>query len=221
MDKLAAQTAQTGKHFPVREGTVSSTLPDSSAAAAPQALLPFVMDFERPNKSRVEVVFDGKTAVQVYDGVQGWKYRPFLKRNDVEPFSAEEVKSEAARAEPEGLLVDYAAKGSTVALDGTEKVGGQDTYRLKVTQRSGHILHVWIDAKTFLDARIDGAPRRMDGKLHDVHIAQRDFRTINGVAIPFVLETSVDGYPDAHKLMVEKAVVNPAFDAGTFAKPKV
>lgn len=218
MDAVATKTAQAGAHFPVREGAVSASLP--SATPTPQALLPFVMDFERPNRSRVEIVFDGKTAVQVYDGSKGWKLRPFLNRNDVEPFTAEEMKVEASRAEPEGVLVDYAAKGSTVALEGTDKVDGRDAYKLKVTQKGGHVTHVWIDATSFLDVRIDGTPHRMDGKMHDVHVAQRDFRLVNGVQIPFVLETTVDGYPDSHKLLVEKAVVNPKFGAETFAKPK-
>ena len=221
LDAVATKTAHAGKNFPVKEGTTSASLPAAAAEATPQALLPIVMDFERPNKSRIEVVFDGKTAIQVYDGSKGWKYRPFLNRNDIEPFTAEEARSEASRAEPEGVLVDYAAKGSTVSLDGTDKVDGQDAYRLKVTQKGGRVVHVWINAKSFLDVKIDGTPQRMDGKLHDVHVAQRDFRTVNGVVIPFVLETSVDGYPDTHKLLVEKAVVNPKFDAGTFAKPKV
>ncbi len=219
MDAVATRTAQAGQHLPVKEGTVSTSLPGAEGSGS-QTLLPFVMDFERPNKSRVEIVFGGKTAVQVYDGGKGWKLRPFLNRNDVEPFTAEETRAEAARAEPEGVLVNYAAKGSTVVLDGTDKVDGQDAYRLKVTQKGGRVVHVWVDAKSFLDVRIDGSPHRMDGKMHDVHVTQRDFRTVDGVVIPFVLETSVDGYPDTHRLLVEKAVVNPGFDAGTFAKPK-
>jgi hypothetical protein len=220
MDPVAAQTAHTGKHFPVREGAVSTDLPEGAPAKA-QVQLPFVLDSERPNKTRLEIEFQGKKAVQVFDGTQGWKLRPFLNRNDIEPFTAEELKAETTRAEPEGDLVDYAAKGSSVALDGTEKVGGANTYRLKVTHKDGRVVHVWIDAVTFLDVRMDGTPKHMDGKMHDVHVAQRDFRKVDGVMIPFVLETSVDGYADAHRILIEKAVVNPSFDASTFAKPKV
>jgi len=66
---------------------------------------------KRPGKSRVEIEFAGKTAVQVYDGTNGWKLRPYLNRNDVEPFTAEEAKSEAGKT-LDGPLVDYAAKGT-------------------------------------------------------------------------------------------------------------
>src|SRR5262245_51156230 len=34
-----------------------------------EAQLPFVLEFKRPLKSRVELEFNGQTAVQVYDGV--------------------------------------------------------------------------------------------------------------------------------------------------------
>jgi hypothetical protein len=221
LDVAATRIANARQHFPVKEGTVSAALPTTAEASSKQVLLPIVMDFERPNKSRVEVQFDGKTALQVFDGSQGWKLRPFLNRSDVEPFTADELKSESARAEPEGFLVDYAAKGSRLALDGTEMVEGKPAWRLKVTRKDGRTVHVWVDAASFLDVKVEGSPRRMDGKPHPVYVMQRDFRKIGGVMMPFVLETMVEGYPGSHRLLVEKAVVNPKFEAATFVKPSV
>src|SRR5437588_2931441 len=43
-----------------------------------QVQLPFRLEMKRPRKSRLEIDFAGKTAVQVYDGQQGWKLRPYL-----------------------------------------------------------------------------------------------------------------------------------------------
>jgi hypothetical protein len=40
------------------------------------------------------------------------------------------------------------------------------------------------------------------------------------VKIPFLLETIVDGYPQGHKILVDKVAVNPKLDAAAFAKPK-
>ena len=37
--------------------------------------------------------------------------------------------------------------------------------------------------------------------------------------LPFALETQVDGSPQTHKTLVEKATVNPALDAAAFSKP--
>ena len=185
-----------------------------------QIQLPFTLDLKRPNLTRLEIEFDGKTALQVWDGKQGWKYRPFLNRSDVEPFTADEANNEASRGDLDGLLIDYAAKGSKVEIEGADLVDAQPAYRLKVTPRGGSAKHVWIDAKTFLDVRVEGFPKRMDGKMHPVYVYQRDFRSVQGVMIPFALETAVEGYPDTHKLLVEKAAINPQFDSAVFVKPR-
>jgi len=60
----------------------------------------------------------------------------------------------------------------------------------------------------------------MDGKMRSVWVYQRDFRSVQGLKIPFLLETIVDGYPQAHKIVLDKVAVNPKLDAATFAKPK-
>lgn len=198
-----------------------------------EAQLPFVMELERPRKLRFEIQFAGKDAVQVYDGTNGWKLRPYLNRNDVEPFTADELKSASMQTELDGPLVDYAAKGTKVELDGAEKVEGHDTYKLKLTLRDSRVLHVWVDAKTFLEAKIEGQPRRLDGKMHPVEIYYRDYRNVGGLQFPFVLETKVLPLPitnpkaprelpiPSEKIVVEKITVNPKFDASLFTKPQV
>jgi len=187
--------------------------------AGKQVQLPFTLATQRPNKSRLEIEFAGKTAVQVYDGTNGWKLRPYLNRNDVQPFTPEEAKIEAENTDMGDPLIDYKAKGSKVELEGVEPIQGRDAYKLKLTTKKGTVRHIWIDAHSFLDVKVEGVPRRMDGKTHTVWVYQRDFRAVQGVTIPFVLETVVDGYPQTHKIVVEKVVVNPRLGASTFAKP--
>jgi hypothetical protein len=193
--------------------------PADTSEADKQVQLPFVMEMKRPGKSRVEIEFAGKTAVQIYDGTQGWKLRPFLNRSDVEPFTQQEAKSEADRGDLEGPLVDYAAKGTKVALEKVEPVEGHDAYKLKLTMKTGKVQHVWIDTQSFLDVKIDGIPRRMDGRMHNVWVYQRDFRKVDGLMMPFVLETAVEGYRETHKMLIEKVAVNPKLDDARFAKP--
>lgn len=195
---------------------------EQAEAASPQARqvqLPFVLEMKRPAKSRVEVEFAGKTAIQVFDGKSGWMKRPFLNREDWEPFSQEQTRSMADKWAVDGPLFDYAAKGSRVALEGVEAVQGQPAYKLKLTLKDGNVQHVWLDRKTFLDVKVEGTPRRMDGKMHAVWIYQRDFRPVGGVMVPFVLETVVDGYPDMHRMQLENVAVNPKLDDTRFVKP--
>src|SRR6266478_3733089 len=190
------------------------------AEAEKQVQLPFTLARQRPNKSRLEFEFAGKTAVQVYDGMNGWKLRPYLNRNDVEPFTPQEAKVEAENADMGGPLIDYAAKGTKVELEGVEPVEGHDAYKLKLTTRTGTVKHIWIDAHSFLDVKVEGVPRRMDGRMHGVWVYQRDFRSVQGLMIPFTSETMVDGYPQTHKIVLDKVAVNPKLDTATFVKPK-
>jgi hypothetical protein len=185
-----------------------------------QVQLPFLFEMKRPNKSRVEVQFDGKTAIQVYDGSNGWMMRPYLNRDDWEPFSPEQAKMQAAEAGLDGLLFDYAKKGTKVELESVEAVEGHDAYKLKLTMKNGDVRHVFIDAQSFLDVKVEGMPRQMDGRMRTVWVYQRDFRSVQGLMVPFVLETAVDGYKDTHKMIIEKVGLNPVLDDSLFVRPK-
>lgn len=207
------------RRAPLHQVEARVAAPAEGKAEYGQIQLPFRMEAKRPEKSRVEIEFAGKTAVQVYDGTHGWKLRPFLNRSDVEPFTPEELKSESAKGELDGPLVDYVAKGTRVTLEKVEPVEGHDAYKLKLTLKSGRVQHVWIDTRSFLDVKVEGIPRRMDGRMHDVWIYQRDFRNVDGLLIPFLLETAVDGYPGTHRMLIEKVSVNRRLDDSLFARP--
>jgi hypothetical protein len=199
-----------------------------------EAQLPLVMYMERPRKVRVELQFRGQTAVQVYDGSNGWKLRPYLNRLEVEPFNSDELRLASLQSDLDGPLIDYAAKGTRVELDGAEKVEGRNTYKIKLTMKDGRATHVWIDAETFLEAKIEGAPRRLDGQEHQVEIYFRDYRTVDGLRIPFDLETRVvpleltsvshgpartkeSSYPP-ETIIIDEVKVNLNLDASLFDK---
>jgi hypothetical protein len=192
----------------------------NAGEAIKQVQLPIRINLKRPQKSRVEIEFAGQTAIQMFDGTHGWKLRPYLNRKEYEPFTAAEASAGIQRADLEGPLLDYVANGGSVALEAVEPVEGRGAYRLKLTTKNGAVQHIWIDAQSFLDVKVEAAPRRMDGSLHKVAVFQRDFRSVQGVLIPFVLETSVEGYTGTHKLMLEKVAVNPVLDDALFVRPK-
>src|SRR4029077_11859670 len=222
-----------------QRATLSVPMPDQQAVGqflprrpAEEARLPFLMELKGERKERFELQFNGKTSVQVYDGTNGWKLRPFLNRMEVESYTAEELKSASMQADLDGPLVDYVAKGSRVELEGLEKVEGRDTYKLKLTLKSWQSLHVWVDAETFLEAKIEGHPRRLDGTEHPVEIYYRDYRTVDGLRIPFCLDTKVrtvakttlgvkDTPVPTEKIIIDNVAVNPKLDEWRFAKLEV
>ena len=219
-DSIARAQAIARREAHGKHGQGAGQAADDKTVTTPQVELPFKLEMKRPHSSRLEIEFAGKTSVQVYDGKSGWKLRPYLNRNDAEPFTAEEAKLEAAKADLDGPLVDYSAKGTKIQLDGVERVEGHDAYKLKLTLKNGDVQHVWIDSQSFLDVKVEGIPRKMDGKMHSVWVYQRDFRSVQGLLIPFVYESAVDGYPQTHKMTIQNAVVNSTLDDARFGKPQ-
>ncbi len=176
---------------------------------------------KRPQKSRLEIKVQDEKAVQVWDGTHGWKVRPYLNRNEVEPYTAAEAKSAAAAAELDGPLVDFERKGTKVELAGTEVVEGRNTYRLKLTLKGGEQRNLWIDAATFLEAKIDGDPRRMDGRMRKVAVFYRDFKPVGGLQFPHTMETVVESVKGSHKMTIQAIKVKPPLDDSLFAKPQL
>lgn len=181
--------------------------------------LPFVLEMERNRKTRLELQFNGQTAVQVYDGTKGWKLRPFLNRRDVEPYTPDELKAASMQADIDGPLVDYVAKGTKVELEGVQEVEGHKAFNLKLILKNGQVQHIWIDAQTFLDVKVEGTPRRLDGRFHPVATYLRDYRSVNGLMIPYVNETAVEGVRQTEKILVEKVIVNPKLEDSRFSRP--
>ncbi|SEK09927.1 LolA-like protein [Paraburkholderia diazotrophica] len=183
--------------------------------------LPFVMTMKRPHKSRFELNFDNQIAFQVYDGTQGWKVRPFLGRNVAEPYTSAEAKSAAETADLDGPLIDYAAKGSQVALQGMDTIEGHRAYKLLLTTKDHAQRHVWIDASSYLELKIEGDPRKLDGRMHAVAVYYRDYRRENGLMVPHLMETQVTGVKQKHQMTIERVTVNQPADDALFAKPQL
>ncbi len=136
------------------------------------------------------------------------------------------------QADLDGPLVDYVAKGTRIELEGTEQVEGRDAYRLKLTMSNSQVTHVWIDSQTFLERKIEGQPRRLDGVQHSVEVYFSDYREVSGLQVPFLLETRVlplPGQPgplgrpflQSEKTILEKVSVNPKLDEAVFTRPGI
>jgi hypothetical protein len=224
----APVTAVPGAKHPVNLATMPA-----SKRLKEEAQLPFVLKMERPRKTRFELEFKGSTGLQVYNGSQGWKVRPYLNRKDVEPYTADELKVASLQPDLDGPLMGCVAPECKVELEGQEKVDGRNAYKLKLSTSNRPDTHVWVDAETFLETKIEGQPRRLDGKQHPVEIYLRDYRDVNGLKFPFLMEThvlpaageggakrAVTTYPP-EKIFIEKVVVNPKLNDSEFEKPAV
>jgi hypothetical protein len=181
--------------------------------------LSFKLDLARPNRQRLEIPFEGDTAVQVYDGANGWKLRPYLGRREVESYSKDELAIAASEQQLDGPLIDYVAKGTQISLAGTDLVDGQPAYRLNLKFKDGSVRGLWIEGKTFLEVKLEGTPRRWDGRPRTVMTYFKDYRKVGGLMVPHLRETQVAGDPHIERIQIEKVIINPSLAPAEFTKP--
>jgi hypothetical protein len=180
--------------------------------------LSYLQTKKRPGEVRTEATLQAMTQVEAYDGKEGWKISPFQGRKDPERMSADDVKSLMEDAEIDGPLVDWKAKQSTVDYVGTEDVDGTLAYKLKVVRKNGDVNFVYLDPDHFLEIRIL-TQRIKHGAQVEVETDLGDYEKINGVFIPFSIETGRKGDPDKQKIVIDKAEANVPVDDAIFHFP--
>ena len=173
---------------------------------------------KRPGAVRIEYSVQGMTAVQAYDGQDGWRISPFQGRKDPEKMSADDTKSLIEEAEVDGPLVDWKEKGSKVEYLGTEDVDGTQAHKLKVSLKNGDTQYVFLDPDHFLEIRIV-SQRTEHGSQVETETDLSDYEKVNGVYVPFSVESGPKGASDKQKTIVEKADGNVPVDDALFHFP--
>src|SRR5437660_2091181 len=173
---------------------------------------------KRPGEVRSEATLQGMTAVQAYDGKEGWRIAPFQGRKDPEKMSADDAKPLIEDAEIDGPLVDWKAKESALAYLGREDVDGTSAYKIKVVRKNGDVNFVYLDPDHFLEIRIL-TQRVRHGAQEEVETDVGDYEKINGVFIPFSIETGPKGDPDKQKIVIDKAEGSVPVDRVIFRFP--
>jgi hypothetical protein len=182
--------------------------------------LQFLLEMKRPNKSRFEIKGRNQQTVRAFDGKDGWKLHPAQTGGlDVQPFDADELKYAQEAGGLDGFLIDAAAKGNAIALDGQDQIEGRNAYRLRITSRSGAVRRAWVDAKTFLDVKYDRAVRNKAGQYNTNSVYYRDYQKIEGVKLPMTIETSSANAKNPDRMVIERVALNPPLEDRVFARP--
>src|SRR5881398_3567313 len=183
-----------------------------------QIQLAYVESKKRPAEVRSEVTLQGMTAIQAYDGEQGWKVSPFQGRKDPEKMSADDTKSLMEEAEIDGPLVDWKAKGSRGEYLGTEDVDGTSAHKLKVVRKNGDVSFVYLDPDHFLEIRVV-TQRMRHGAQEEVETDIGDYEKAGGVFVPTSIESGRKGDPDKQRIIIDKVEANVPVDDAKFHFP--
>jgi outer membrane lipoprotein-sorting protein len=181
---------------------------------------PFTMEMARPNKMRMEFTIQGMTGVQAFDGKTAWAVMPFMGKTEPEAMPDEETKRMEEQADIDGLLMDYKEKGRQVEYAGKEDLEGTPVHKLKVTQKNGDVVFVYIDAEQFLQLKQAGKTK-IRGQEVESEITFGDFKTVEGLVFPHSIEQKAAGMPGGMVMTISKIEVNPGLADSQFSMPTV
>ncbi|HEX4964227.1 MAG TPA: hypothetical protein VF173_25615 [Thermoanaerobaculia bacterium] len=179
---------------------------------------PFTMEMSRPNRMRMEFTFQGMTGVQAFDGKTAWSVMPFMGKTEPEAMPEDETKRLQEQGNMDGLLMDYKEHGRTVELVGKEELEGTPVYKLKVTQKSGDVVYVYIDAEQYMQIKQTGKSK-VRGQEVESEVIFGDFKTVDGLVFPYSIEQKAAGMPGGMVMTVSKIELNPSVTDARYTMP--
>jgi len=174
-----------------------------------------------PNKTRTVIKADlsalgagPMTVDQRFDGTNGYVLDNLQGNRDITGNQLDNLRNGAF---PHPFLT-YKAQGTAAKLAGKEKVGDRDAFLVVFEPTSGSVIRQYIDAVTYLPMRtmVKAFVPQLGQDLEQTSDAS-DFRDVDGVKIPFVIQISSS--VQSYTVTVHKVEHNIAVDATMFVKP--
>ena len=125
--------------------------------------------------SRTDIEVMGTSNYQIVTAAKGTVFMPIQGMTEPQPMPAEQFKSSQAQLDIQSPFLNYKEKGNTVELDGTEKIGDEDNYKLKVTFKNGLVTTYFIGSKNNLVNKTRGK-RIVNGETTDVETTFSDYK---------------------------------------------
>ena len=158
----------------------------------------------------------GSKMVQVINDKGGWMINPMGGSSDPVDLPADAAKQAASQLFIVPLL-DYSNRGMKLNLEGKETIGGADAYKLKVTNKEGADITMYIDASTFYLTRLVQSADVM-GQTVTNTVTYSDFKkTEHGWVVPYTTDIDMGGMFQL-KNKLSKIEVNPTIDVSIFDK---
>jgi outer membrane lipoprotein-sorting protein len=166
-----------------------------------------------------EVDFNGSKIIQVYTDKGGWSINPMMGSADAQPMPQEQFKAGKSEINVGGPFINYAAEGNKVELQGKEKIGAVDAYKLVLTSKDSSSATFYIDPATYYIVKTVRT-LNMNGQTAELAVVFSDYRkTDYGFVVPFSIETTL---PQGLTMTssVKKVEVNKEVDPKIFDMPK-
>ncbi len=189
-------------------------------ALGPGMEAPFVINFKRPNKLRMEFEFQGMKAVQAYDAESGWGIMPFLGQTEPTVLADDQLKQVQDQSDFDGHLVDYKDKGHTVEHLGTVDADGTEAHKIKITKANGDVITTYLDTEYCLEFKQESRTS-IQGNEVNVIVEVGDYKDVgNGLMMAHSYNQTMEGAPAGQAITFESVELNPELEDAFFAMPE-
>lgn len=167
-------------------------------------------------KTEAEVM--GSKMVQAMTDKGGWMINP-MGGGSAEAMPDEVYKQGKDQMDISGgPLLDYAAKGHKVELQGTEKIGSVDAHKLKLTTKDGGVTTYYIDPTTYYILQVVKSGNMMGQEMEIKTVYSNYKKTDYGNVMPYTTEVDFGGQFQITST-VNKIEINKAVDPKIFEMP--
>jgi len=168
---------------------------------------------------RSETDVQGQKIIQVVTDKGGWMINPMMGATTPQALPEEQAKQSEGQLYATGPLYNYAARGNKVELQGQEKVGDVNAYKLKVTTKDSSETTYYLDPTTYYIIQVVKSGEMM-GNPVTITVTNSDFqKTPEGYVLPRTIQTDMGGQ-FSMTAKVTKIDINPAVDTSIFEMPK-
>jgi hypothetical protein len=166
-------------------------------------------------RSEFEVM--GSKMIQVYTDQGGWMVNPMTGSTDPQEMPAELAKSGKGQIFVVPFL-NYAATGTKAELQGQEKVGSVNAYKIKMTDASGDATTYYFDPTTYYLIQASKSAEMMGQKMEVVSTFSDFQKTSYGWVVPQTIDINFGQFAVTQK--VKSVDVNTAVDPAIFQMKK-
>ncbi|KAB2909765.1 MAG: PepSY domain-containing protein [Ignavibacteriales bacterium] len=179
---------------------------------------PFKMCQERPLKFRLDIIFQGLSIIQAFDGKQGWSVNPLAGDDTPQPASEDQVASLKVQADIDGALWNWKEKGYSAELLPNEKIEDIDCYTVFLKSEEGNEFKIYIDTESFLTIMQTSTGSTPQGPM-TINLYPSDFRAVDGMKYAFSIDAKVDGNV-IYSMKYDSIEFNTKFDDDYFEMPE-
>lgn len=176
----------------------------------------FTLRWVRPDSARLEMVTGARTMIEVVTRDLAWWLAP-----DVDPpqsglLPLDAAREIAERGDVDGILAHWRERGYAASLAGDDELGGERVANVRL-ERGDETHLLSLSLRTHLVLR---RVSRWGSQGTGVEVEARfsDFRTVDGVVVPFAMERRTGGEL-LHRVVIERVELNPTFEPALFAVP--